>query len=179
MHFPLPLASFPFRFMISASSSTLRAARKLVAEPLVCLEQRWTSTTSFGHQQRNYDTGRPASEKPRRQPHPIPTTTQLKPRKDKLPSNSRVKANPSNANPEGTKRLLEPYVLSQRLTNLAKQGQLDEAVDMLRNSPLDASNVATWNTLLLHCMMEKRFKLGHKVFADVRAPFTPNLSQGA
>ena len=57
---------------------------------------------------------------------------------------------------------------------LAKGGRLDEAVDVLQNSPLDASNVTTWNTLLLHCMMDKRFKLGHKLFTDVRAPFVLN-----
>jgi hypothetical protein len=42
---------------------------------------------------------------------------------------------------------------------------------MLQNSPLDASNVKTWNTLLLHCMTEKRFKLGYKLFTDVCVPF--------
>ena len=46
---------------------------------------------------------------------------------------------------------------------------------MLQNSPLDASNVVTWNTLLLHCMTEKRFKLGFKLFTDVRTPPAPQL----
>lgn len=153
----------------ASSSSTLRAARKLVTEPLACLERRWTSSTSFGYQQqRSYSAKRPASGKSRRQPQSIPTTTQLKSWTNRPPSNFRTKVNPLDDNPEGTKRPLEPYVLSKRLVDLANNRQLDEAVNMLQNSPLDASNVPTWNTLLLHCMKEKRFKLGYKLFTDVR-----------
>ena len=92
---------------------------------------------------------------------------------NRLPQYPKVKTDPSNDTPERPKRLLEPYVLSKRLGNLASQGQLDEAVDMLQNSPLDASNVKTWNTVLLHCMMKKRFKMGYKLFTDVRLPLTP------
>jgi hypothetical protein len=165
--------------MISASSSsTLRAARKLIAEPLACLEHHLTPSSSLGHQQkRSYNTERPTSEKPRRQPpQALPTTTQLKPRTNRFPPNSQAKVKPSNDNPERPKRLLEPYVLSRRLANLATQGRLDEAVDMLQNSPLDASNVITWNTLLLHCMKDNRFKLGFKMFTDVRSPLALNRS---
>jgi hypothetical protein len=166
--------------MISASSSTLRAARKLIAEPIACLEYRWTRTTSLGHQQqRSYNTERPASEKPRRRlPQSIPTTRQSEVRENRFPSHTRAKVKSPNENSEKPKRLLEPYVLSQRLTDLATRGRLDEAVDMLQNSPLDASNVATWNTVLLHCMVEKRFKLGYKLFIDVRAALPRNWSWG-
>lgn len=174
----LPLGvSFPFRFMIPVSSaSTLRAARKLIAEPLVCLEHRRTWAASLGQQQRrSYSADKSTPEKPRRQPpQSIPATAQLEPRKNRFPRNSQVKTDPSSDSPEKPKRLLDPYVLSQRLTKMASQGQLDEAVDMLQNSPLDASNVVTWNTLLLRCMTEKRFKLGYKLFTDVRAPLVPN-----
>lgn len=167
--------------MISASSSSiLRTARKLIAEPVACLEPRWTRTTSLGHQQqRSYNTERPASEKPRRRlPQSVPTTRQSEVRENRFPSHTRAKVKPPNENSEKTKRLLEPYVLSQRLTDLATRGRLDEAVDMLQNSPLDASNVATWNTVLLHCMVEKRFKLGYKLFIDVRAALPRNWSWG-
>ena len=161
------VTSVPFMISVS-SSSTLRAARKLFAEPVICLEHRWTWTAS---QKRGYTTERPASEKPCRQPpQPVPTTTQLRPRTNLSPPESQVKPNPSNGNEEKPKRLLRPHVLSKRLSDLASQGQLDQAVDTLQNSPLDASNVATWNTILLHCMMENRFKLGYKLFTDVRIP---------
>ena len=164
--------------MISASSSaTFRAARKFIAEPLVCLEHRRPWAASLGQQRRSYNTERPASAEPRRRPsQPVPSTAQFRPRSNRLPQNSKVKTGPPDSAPESPKRLLEPYVLSKRLVNLASQGQLDEAVDMLQNSPLDASNVKTWNTVLLHCMMEKRFKLGFKLFTDVCTPLTPQRS---
>ena len=161
--------------MISASSSsTFRAARKLIAEPLVCLEHHRTWAASLGQQQRrSYNTERPASAEPRRRPpQPVPSTARFRPRSDRLPQNSKVKVDPSNGTPERPKRLLEPYVLSKRLVGLVSQGQLNKAVDMLQNSPLDASNVKTWNTMLLHCMMEKRFKTGYRLFTDVRPPLT-------
>ncbi|KAF9651168.1 hypothetical protein BDM02DRAFT_978609 [Thelephora ganbajun] len=164
--------------MTSASSSTFRAARKLIVDgPTVHFERRWTRALLHGNQhQRSYNTERPASEKPRRQPpQPVPTATQLKPRTNRFPQNPQIKAS-STDDSEGPKRFLEPYVLSKRLISLSSQGRLDEAVDMLQNSPLDASNVTTWNTLLLHCMMGKRFKLGYKLFTDMkRRGFKPNV----
>jgi len=161
--------------MISASSSTLRIARKLTTEPIACIERRWTLAAPLGHQpQRSYSTNRPVSEKPRRRPQPVPGATRPNHRTNRVSSNPQVKGNSSGDILERPKRPLEPYVLSKRLTDLAERGRLDEAVDLLQNSPLDASNVPTWNTLLLRCMMEKRFKLGHKLFIDVRAPFILN-----
>lgn len=165
--------------MISASSSpTLRATRKLIAQPFACLEHRQTWAASLVQEQkRGYNTDRPASEKPRRQPpESFPTAARLKPLPDRLPRKYQVKAAPSDRDPEGPKRPLEPYVLSKRLTKLASQGKLDEAVDMLQNLPLDASNVATWNTVLLHCMTREQFKLGYKLFTDVRIPLAPKRS---
>lgn len=186
MHFPGPVAlsvsivrwrvSCPFRFMISASSSSaLRAARKLIAEPLVCLEHNRIRAISLAQQgRRSHNTERPTSEKSRQQPpRPVPTTTKSRRRPSQ---NSKVKTGSSDGNQEGSKKLLEPYVLSKRLTSLASQGQLDEAVTMLVNSPADASNVTTWNTLLWHCMTGKRFRLGHKLYTHVRAPPAPKLS---
>ena len=160
--------------MISASSSTLRAARKLIVEPLVCLEHHRTWTASLSQlQQRSYHKGGPASEQqPRQPPHSVPTAPRLGPRTKRSSSNSQIKTKTPGGNPERPKRLLEPYVLSRRLTALASRGQLNDAVVMLQNSPSDATNVKTWNTLLLHCMMEKRFKLGYKLFTDVRVPFS-------
>ena len=172
------LVSVPF--MISASSSTLRIAQKLIPEPIACLGHRWTWTALPGRQpQRSYSIKGPVSERPRRRhPQPVPTATQPNPRTNRFSSNPQVKANSSSDVSERPKRRLEPYVLSKRIIDLAGRGRLDEAVDLLQNSPLDASNVPTWNTLLLHCMMEKRFKLGHKLFTDVCHLFVPNRLWG-
>ena len=159
--------------MISASSSsTLRTARKLVAEPLICLERHRTLVVSLNQQQRrDYYRERSTPENPPRQPQPVPTTTRLGTRKNRSFPNPQSKVGSSDGKPEREKRFLEPYTLSQRLIRLASQDRLDDAVNMLQNSPLDASNVTTWNTILLQCMMKERFKLGFKSFTDVRVPF--------
>lgn len=159
--------------MISASSSSaLRVARRLVVEPLVCLEHHriWTASLSQ-QQQRGYAEG-PASEQPgRKPPQPVSTTSRLGPRKNRPLSNPKIKTETPGGNSERPKKFLEPYVLSRRLIGLASQGRLYDAAAMLQNSPSNAPNVKTWNTLLLHCMKKKHFKLGFKLFTDVRLPF--------
>ena len=164
--------------MISASSSsTLRAARRLVVEPLICLGNRQSRTEPLGPQKRqSHKTGTPVSERPPRQPpQPVPKSTRLKPGSSR-PSAWKAKAKSPDDGRERPKKLLQPYELSTRLVKLASEGQLDEAIVMLQNSPLDASNVKTWNTLLLQCMKEERFKLGYKLYIDVRAPLSRPMS---
>lgn len=64
-------------------------------------------------------------------------------------------------------RLLEPHVLSARLRKLCDANQIDAAVSMLKNAPLDAQNTPVWNTCIWECMKAKRFKLGYQLFIDV------------
>lgn len=157
--------------MISASSSsTLRAVRTLAVEPLVSFKHHrlWAVSVS----QRSYHTETPASEQqPRRPPKPVPAKSKLGPRTGRPLSGSQVKI---KVKPGTPKKLLKPYDLSQRLTRLASEGQIDKAIDYLQSLPSDASNVKTWNTLLRLCMMEKRFKLGYTLFTHVRIPFALN-----
>jgi hypothetical protein len=76
--------------------------------------------------------------------------------------------NPSHENKTKSEiRLLEPYVLSARLTKLCETGQIDEAVSMLKNAPLDAQNTPVWNTLIWECMKAKRFRVAYRLFIDV------------
>ncbi|KAJ3559185.1 hypothetical protein NM688_g495 [Phlebia brevispora] len=78
------------------------------------------------------------------------------------------------AQPTETKHLLRPSELSERLKKLAAQGRLDDAVTMLKNAPLDAQNAIVWNTLLVLCMKERRFKLAYQMYTDMkRRGFTP------
>lgn len=69
--------------------------------------------------------------------------------------------------PRSEIRLLEPHVLSARLKKLCDTGQVDGAVSMLKNAPLDAQNTPVWNTLIWECMKAKRFKLAYQLFIDV------------
>lgn len=64
-------------------------------------------------------------------------------------------------------RLLHPHVLAGRLTRLADENKLDEAIYKLQNAPGDASNVATWNTLIWLCLRAERFKAAYKLYVDV------------
>jgi hypothetical protein len=64
-------------------------------------------------------------------------------------------------------RLLEPHVLSKRLKTLCDSNKIDDAVSMLKNSPLDAQNTQVWNTLIWEALKAKRFKLSYQLFIDV------------
>lgn len=70
-------------------------------------------------------------------------------------------------NKQGLK-LLEPHVLSQRLKKLCDKGKMDDAVALLKSSPLDAQNTPVWNTLIWEIMKAKRYKLAYSLYIDVR-----------
>jgi hypothetical protein len=70
---------------------------------------------------------------------------------------------------EPPKRLLLPHVLSARLKKLCDEGNVDNAVSLLKNAPLDAQNTQVWNTLIWECMKAKRFRLSYELFIDVSA----------
>lgn len=67
-------------------------------------------------------------------------------------------------------KLLEPHVLSARLKKLCEVNKIDAAVELLKNSPLDAQNTPVWNTLIWECMKATRYKLAYQLFIDVRKP---------
>ncbi|KAI0719488.1 hypothetical protein C8T65DRAFT_736436 [Cerioporus squamosus] len=73
------------------------------------------------------------------------------------------------------KRLLKPYVLSGRLSKLCEEGKLDEAVEMLKNMPLDAQNVSVWSTLIYHAGRQNRFQLAYQLHTEMkRRGFKPD-----
>lgn len=75
---------------------------------------------------------------------------------------------PAAEGPDASKRLLTPYVLSGRLQKLCDDDQLDAAVDMLQNAPLDAQNVPVWNNVIREALIARRSKLAYQLFVDVR-----------
>jgi hypothetical protein len=64
-------------------------------------------------------------------------------------------------------KLLEPHTLSARLQKLCSKNQIDTAVSMLKNSPLDAQNAPVWNTLIWEAMKARRFKVAYELYIDV------------
>jgi hypothetical protein len=85
---------------------------------------------------------------------------------------SRLGTVSSATDKNGPKKLLQPHVLSARLKKLSNDGKLDDAIEMLKNSPLDAQNVPVWNTMVWECLKAKRWALAYKLYTDVSArPF--------
>jgi hypothetical protein len=75
---------------------------------------------------------------------------------------------PSNEVPKENMRLLEPHVLSRRLKTLCESNNnVNEAVTMLKNAPLDAQNTQVWNTLIWQALKLQRFQLSYELFIDV------------
>lgn len=70
--------------------------------------------------------------------------------------------------PEEGPRLLRPSVLSERIKKLCQEDQLDDAVAMLKNAPLDAQNTIVWNTMISESMKQRRYKLAYQLYIDVR-----------
>lgn len=64
-------------------------------------------------------------------------------------------------------KLLEPHTLSARLRKLCDRHQIEAAVSMLKNAPLDAQNAPVWNTLIWETMKARRFKLAYELYIDV------------
>jgi len=64
-------------------------------------------------------------------------------------------------------KFLEPHVLSQRIKKLCDRDKLDDAVSLLKNSPLAAQNTPAWNTLIWETMKVKRYKLAYSLYTDV------------
>ncbi|KAF5393610.1 hypothetical protein D9757_000025 [Collybiopsis confluens] len=87
----------------------------------------------------------------------------------RLTTNVRFRSKNYNPSKESTpKTLLEPHILSSRLIKLCNERQIDKAVDMLKNSPLDAQNVPVWNTLIWECLKGKRFRLAYELYIDMK-----------
>lgn len=64
--------------------------------------------------------------------------------------------------------LLDPYVLAKRLRTLCESGKVDDAVDMLKNSPRDSMNAIVWNTIIWEAMKRQRFQLAYKLYVDMK-----------
>ena len=65
------------------------------------------------------------------------------------------------------KRLLKPYDLTLRLTKLCQEGKMDEALETLKNMPLDAQNTSVWNTMISQAGRAGRFQLAYQLYIDV------------
>lgn len=58
-------------------------------------------------------------------------------------------------------------MLAQRLQILTEQGKLEEAADMLQNTPLDAQNTVVWNGLLKDFLRAEKYQRAFELYVDV------------
>lgn len=86
--------------------------------------------------------------------------------KDKRPSSTQT-----TLTRDQPKRLLEPHILSQRLKKLCEAGQLDAAIDMLKNAATGAQTTPVWNTLIWEVLKAHRWNLSYKLYTDVSNEF--------
>lgn len=61
-----------------------------------------------------------------------------------------------------------PYETSQRLIAAASRGELNKAIEIVKQSALDSQSTSVWNTLLKQILVAERYKLSYDVFTDVR-----------
>ena len=78
------------------------------------------------------------------------------------PGGKRLPKPPSDP---GSKHLLRPSVLAQRLN----ERDLDEAILMLKSAPLGAQNTIVWNGVVARAMGAKRYNLAYQLYIDVSA----------
>lgn len=100
-------------------------------------------------------------------PTPIEHISEARPRRDSY-QNQKTRKFVSRHERAPEKRLLKPHVLSARLTKLCSEDKLNEAVNMLKNVPLDAQNTTVWNTLVHHVGRAGRYQLAYQLWTEVR-----------
>ncbi|KAH9899807.1 hypothetical protein C8Q73DRAFT_639742 [Cubamyces lactineus] len=88
----------------------------------------------------------------------------------------RAAATQENGEQQEQKRLLQPHILSRRLTTMCREGRLDKAFEYLQTLPLDAQNVPVWNTLISHAGEAQRYRFMYQIYIEMkRRGFKPNL----
>ena len=66
--------------------------------------------------------------------------------------------------------VLEPHVLATRLSKLAEEDKLDEAIETLKNMPRDSQNTVVWNAMISYAGRQGRAQLAYSLYIDVRPP---------
>lgn len=87
-------------------------------------------------------------------------------------NSSSSRATPNSKKTLGKRPLLEPHVLSQRLKKLCESGQLEAAIDMLKNAPQGAQTTPVWNTLIWETLKAQRWNLSYKLYTDVSTRYS-------
>jgi len=104
-----------------------------------------------------------------------PKSSNWKPRKPNKGGSRPRKDDSDEPNPrkrertftEDGKPKLRAYDLTQRLVKLCEEGELNEAIEQLKEMPHDAQDVACWNTIMKHALKDGRYKQAYQLFIEV------------
>lgn len=72
---------------------------------------------------------------------------------------------PSRLPSEG---ILRPAAISQRIHSLSSNGKLQEAIDLVKSSPIYSQNTVVWNTLLAKVLEKEKYGVAYQLYTDVR-----------
>ncbi|KAI1796320.1 hypothetical protein LXA43DRAFT_880376 [Ganoderma leucocontextum] len=132
--------------------------------PLTTVTRRLSTLTRVRSASTATVSQKTSPSKSRIPPHKTDEVPQRKPWKGK----AKERSGEGDGTESRPKRLLKPYELTLRLTKLCEEGQMDEAIDMLKNMPLDAQNTAVWNTMISQAGRAGRFQLAYQLYIDMK-----------
>ncbi|KAI0347517.1 hypothetical protein BDW22DRAFT_1351965 [Trametopsis cervina] len=89
-------------------------------------------------------------------------------RRLRLQQSLRTVTRSNEAGKDGRSTLLRPAVLNSRLLKLCAEGKYDDAVDMLKNAPHDASNAIVWNNMVSEIMKGEKYQLAYQLYTDMK-----------
>ncbi|KAG6821282.1 hypothetical protein H0H93_002392 [Arthromyces matolae] len=125
--------------------------------------------------QENFDSNSVPRHLQRQRQENFDSKSQTGPRYLRRQAKENFDSKPPSQHNRTSPELLDSFVLSNRLKKLCNVGNVDGAVELLKNSPRDAQNVVVWNTLIWESMKAERFSLAYRLYVDMkRRGFSPN-----
>lgn len=83
---------------------------------------------------------------------------------------------PSKDESKTDKKMLDPYVLSKRLQKMCADGNLEAAIETLKNMPRDASSTPVWNMMIWECMKANKYKTAYQLYVEMkRRGYSPSI----
>lgn len=61
----------------------------------------------------------------------------------------------------------DPYVASDRVTSILKNGSVDDAIEYIKALPLDLQSVVVWNHLIGYCAQQGKAKFAEQSYVQV------------
>ncbi|KAG1049136.1 hypothetical protein G6F43_008519 [Rhizopus delemar] len=62
----------------------------------------------------------------------------------------------------------DPYVASDRVTSILKNGSVDDAIEYIKALPLDLQSVVVWNHLIGYCAQQGKAKFAEQSYVQMR-----------